>query len=183
LSTPHRGAILVGMMGAGKSTIGRRLAASLRLPFLDTDGEVERRAGVTIKEIFAREGESGFRDRETRVLIDCLNQARRSSAVIATGGGIIMNEANRELLKCAGLPIFYLHATPDVLFARIKNDRKRPLLQDSDPRVTIDRLYALREPLYREVASVVVDVSSRQATAVERIQRALDGPRGTQSEC
>jgi shikimate kinase len=171
------------MMGAGKSTIGRRLAANLRLPFLDTDGEVERRAGVTIKEIFAREGESGFRSRETRVLIDCLNQARLNSAVIATGGGIVMNDANRELLKCAGIPIFYLHATPDVLYARLKNDRKRPLLQDSDPRATIDQLYTLRESLYREVASAVIDVSSRQSTAVERIQLALDGLGGTRSEC
>lgn len=178
-----RSTVLIGMMGAGKSTIGRRLAANLRFSFIDTDSEVERRAGVPIMEIFAREGESGFRRRETKALSDCLNQARVDEIVVSTGGGIVITDANRELLKRCGLPIFYLHATPDVLFARVKNDRKRPLLQDSDPRATVERLYMLREPLYRDVATVVIDVSSRPTSAIERIQCALNGLGDAPSDC
>ncbi|HET7773828.1 MAG TPA: shikimate kinase, partial [Burkholderiaceae bacterium] len=131
--------VLVGMMGAGKTTIGRRLAADLRAQFYDMDAQIELLAGVTIGEIFAREGETGFRLRETRLLDECIDAAQQDPTVLSTGGGIVASAHNREAIRASGLPVVYLHATPSLLYGRLQHDRKRPLLQNEDPRGTIDR--------------------------------------------
>ena len=143
---------LVGMMGAGKTTVGRELAKRLRLRFVDCDHEIEARTGVKIPVIFDIEGEEGFRRRETQELDEL---SRMSGLVIATGGGIVLAEQNRNILRERGT-VIYLDVAPDVLFERTRHDRNRPLLQVSNPKARIRELYAQRAPLYREVADLVV---------------------------
>lgn len=144
--------ILVGPMGAGKSTIGRQLSAKLGRQFFDTDHVIEERTGADIPWIFDVEGEEGFRDRETNVLSDIVAQ---NNAIIATGGGVVMRAENRELLKKSGF-VVYLKASIEQLISRTFKDKKRPLLQVADPEARIRELFLLRDPLYSEVADHVI---------------------------
>lgn len=152
--TLHRGNLfLVGLMGAGKSTLGRQIARRLGMPFLDADVELEQRLGVSIPTIFEIEGEQSFRDRE-EALIDELTQ--RTHIVLATGGGAVTRPRSRENLRDRGT-VVYLHALPDTLYERVRHGRNRPMLKVDDPRARIAALYAERDPLYREVADHVIE--------------------------
>lgn len=141
----RRSIVLVGMMGAGKSTIGRRLAARLRLPFLDADIEIETAASMTIPEIFAAHGEPYFRDGEARVIARLLDNG---PSVIATGGGAVMREETRNRIRDKAISI-WLKADADVIMKRVKRRADRPLLQTEDPAATINRLLEAREPVYQ----------------------------------
>ncbi|TQV72652.1 shikimate kinase AroK [Exilibacterium tricleocarpae] len=154
--------ILVGPMGAGKSTIGRVLAAQLNLPFEDSDRVIETRTGADIPWIFDVEGEQGFRQRESAVLRE-LVQAQ--GLVLATGGGIVMREENRRCLNSGG-QVVYLTASIEQLLERTYKDRKRPLLQVDDPKQKIIELIELRDPLYREVADYIVNTDKRSPKSV-----------------
>jgi shikimate kinase len=166
----HRGNLfLVGMMGAGKTTLGRQLARRLSKRFVDADHELEARLGVPIPTIFEIEGETGFRDRE-EAMIDELSQL--ANIVLATGGGAVMRAQSRARLKANGT-VLYLHAEPETLWQRLRSSRNRPMLRTGgDPRNRLVELYQLRDPLYREVADHVID-SDRDA--VMRFVRWLDG--------
>lgn len=152
-----RNVFLVGPMGAGKSTVGRQLAKALGWQFLDSDSEIEHRTGAAIPWIFDIEGEAGFRRRE-KAVIDDLTRGERM--VLATGGGVVLDPQNREFLQARGV-VVYLKATVDHLVDRTGKDRNRPLLQVPDPRARLTELLTQREPLYREVADVVVDTGGR----------------------
>jgi shikimate kinase len=141
----RRSVVLVGMMGAGKSTIGRRLAARLRLPFLDADIEIEAAASMSIPDIFATHGESYFRDGEARVIARLLDNG---PAVIATGGGAFMREETRNRIRDKAVSI-WLKADADVIMKRVKRRADRPLLQTEDPAATVSRLLEAREPVYQ----------------------------------
>ena len=136
--------VLVGMMGAGKSTIGRRLAARLRLPFVDADSEIEAAAGMTIPEIFEIHGEPHFRDGEARVIARLLESG---PAVLATGGGSFMREETRRRIGDKAVSI-WLKADADIIMRRVKRRADRPLLQTTDPAATVSRLMTEREPIY-----------------------------------
>lgn len=154
---------LVGLMGAGKTTVGRSLARRLGRDFYDSDHEIEQRTGVRIPVIFEIEGESGFRKREVEA-IDRLSQL--ANVVVATGGGAVLDALNRERLKARGL-VVYLHAQPGELAKRLGRDRgSRPLLQGVDPRTRLEELYAVRDPLYREVADVVIDTGRQSVSTL-----------------
>jgi shikimate kinase len=140
-----RSLVLVGMMGAGKSTIGRRLAARLRLPFLDADSEIEAAADMSIPEIFDRHGESHFRDGEARVIARLLEGG---PAVLATGGGAFMREETRKRIGDKAVSI-WLKVDADIIMRRVRRRADRPLLQTSDPEATVGRLIEEREPIYR----------------------------------
>ena len=155
---------LVGLMGAGKSTIGRQLAKSLDCEFIDSDHEIEARTGANIPLIFDVEGETGFRQREKKV-IDDLTQ--REHIVLATGGGVVLDAENRAHLHARGL-VVYLYATVDQLLARTAKDRNRPLLQTANPRARFEELMQVRDPLYREIADLVVDTGRRTVKSAER---------------
>ena len=143
---------LVGPMGAGKTTIGRLLAKQLGRPFVDSDWYIESQTGADIAWIFAKEGEAGFRERETRA-IDELTQ--QSKIVLATGGGAVMAAENRAFLKERGI-VVYLNAPVDVQMARTAKDKSRPLLQQPNPRKILQNLYSARDPLYRQVAHIIM---------------------------
>lgn len=153
---------LVGPMGAGKSTIGRLLAAELRLDFKDTDKEIEERSGVDIPWIFDMEGEDGFRKRETVVLEELTSQ---NDVLLATGGGIVMKDENRRLLTTGGR-VVYLYTSIDEQVRRTDKDKNRPLLQTEDPRAVLAELMEKRDPLYREVADIVFDTDRRSPKSV-----------------
>lgn len=140
-----RSLVLIGMMGAGKSTIGRRLSARLRLPFLDADTEIEAAAGMSIPDIFETHGEPHFRDGEARVIARLLDNG---PAVIATGGGAFMREETRRRIQDKAVSI-WLKADADIIMKRVKRRADRPLLQTADPAATIGRLIAEREPVYQ----------------------------------
>jgi len=146
-------------MGAGKTTLGRQLAAELAKSFHDTDQEIERRTGVTVSLIFEIEGEAGFRAREAQV-VDQLTQL--TNVVVATGGGAVLAPANREHLAQRGL-VIYLHGQPKDLWQRTRYDKSRPLLQNADPLEKLQCLYQQRDPLYREIADIVVDTGRQRA--------------------
>ncbi len=137
--------VLVGMMGAGKSTIGRRLAARLRLPFIDADSEIEAAAGMSIPEIFEAHGEPHFRDSEARVIARLLEGG---AAVLATGGGSFMREETRRRVRDKAVSI-WLKADADVIMRRVRRRADRPLLQTADPEATVTRLISEREPVYQ----------------------------------
>lgn len=169
---PSSNLVLVGPMGAGKSTIGRRLAEHYGLAFHDLDHEIEERTGATVRLIFELEGEAGFRRRETQVLRELLDGGGR---LVATGGGSVLAAENREVLARRGFVVFLAATVPQQL-KRLERDKKRPLLAGSDRRARLEALAAEREPLYREVADLVVpgeDLSV--ANAARRIADALDG--------
>ncbi|HHO68951.1 MAG TPA: shikimate kinase AroK [Gammaproteobacteria bacterium] len=157
---------LIGPMGAGKSTIGRQLARQLGLRFVDSDREIEERTGVDIPLIFELEGEAGFRARE-KAVIDELTA--RPGIVLATGGGAILDPDNRRHLGSRGY-VIYLHTSVDQQLARTERDRNRPLLQTADPRGRLQQLMDEREPLYREIADLVIDTDGcRIRDVVHRI--------------
>ncbi len=162
--TAARSIFLIGPMGAGKSTIGRQLAALLNMDFLDTDHEIERRTGADIPLIFEIEGEAGFRRRESAVIDELTG---KSNIVLATGGGAILSEDNRQALRTRG-SVVYLRAHIDILSERTRRDRGRPLLQTGDPRRKLEEIVRQREPLYLNTAHVIVDTDRRSPQAVAR---------------
>jgi shikimate kinase len=153
---------LVGMMGAGKTTVGRRLARRLDRPFVDADRELEARLGVPIPTIFELEGEAGFRRREAAIIDEL---TRREPIVLATGGGAVLDPANRAALHERGR-VVYLRASVGDLWHRLRRDKVRPLLKAPDPRARIEELVRLRDPLYREVAHLVVDTGRQPVDQV-----------------
>ena len=155
---------LVGPMGAGKSTIGRQLSIRLNMDFHDSDHEIEARTGVDIPLIFELEGEAGFRKRE-RIVIDELT--RLPGIVLATGGGAVLDPANRRHLSSRGR-VIYLHASVNQQLRRTRRDRNRPLLQTGDPRARLEELMAVRDPLYREIADTVIETDGRRVREVVR---------------
>ncbi len=159
-----RNVFLVGMMGAGKTTAGRMLARRLKRAFLDSDHEIERRCGVKVPVIFEIEGEAGFRQREAAVIAEL---TAREDVVLATGGGAVLAEANRRHLAARGT-VIYLHAPPPALYERVRQDRNRPLLATGDPLARLHELYAVRDPLYREIADIVVDTGRQSAQTLAR---------------
>lgn len=154
--------VLVGMMGSGKSTIGRTLAKHLGKAFVDSDEEIQRRTGVTISHIFDIEGEAGFRQREMAAIRDLVG---RSDMVLATGGGAVLAEQNREMLRQNGI-VIYLKAGVHDLWQRTRHDRSRPLLQAVDPRAKLTELHHQRDPLYQEIADIVVQTGRQSAHAL-----------------
>ncbi|CDZ95551.1 MULTISPECIES: shikimate kinase AroK [Pseudomonadaceae] len=149
--------ILVGPMGAGKSTIGRLLAKELRLVFRDSDKEIEQRTGVSIPLIFDVEGEQGFREREHSVIVDL---CRQPGIVLATGGGAVLRQDNRQALREGG-QVIYLCTSVEQQLDRTSRDRNRPLLQTPNPRQVLTELMAVRDPLYREIADIIVETDER----------------------
>lgn len=161
---------LVGMMGSGKSTLGRLLARELARPFVDLDERIEDRAGFSIPEIFARFGEPRFRDLESAALAEL--RADRD-LVVALGGGTPRRESNRAMLRAGGC-VVYLRAQPETLVRRLPHPSSRPLLRRAeDPQQTIQELLAEREPLYEEVADIVIDNEDDLATTLGRLTQAL----------
>ncbi len=173
-STPPDALFLVGMMGAGKTTVGRRLARRLDRPFVDADRELEARLGVPIPTIFELEGEAGFRRREAAIIDEL---TRRAPIVLATGGGAVLDPANRAALHGRGR-VVYLRASVGDLWHRLRRDKVRPLLRAPDPRARIEELVRARDPLYREVAHVVVDTGRQPVDqVVDAILARLGVPR------
>lgn len=150
--------VLVGMMGAGKTSVGRVLAQRLGRPLVDSDAMIEERTGRTVREIWATDGEPAFRAMETAALVDAL--ASPEPAVIAAAGGIVLSERNRQVLADSGVHVVWLSADVDLLVTRVRNGMHRPLLDD-DPEGVLRTMSARREPLYREVADAIVSVGHR----------------------
>lgn len=155
---------LVGLMGAGKTTVGRQLAKQLGKTFIDSDQEIETRTGVRIPVIFEIEGEAGFRKREEFV-IELLTA--QSNIVLGTGGGVVLSENNRKLLKSRGM-VIYLRGNPEQLYERTRHDKNRPLLQTEDPLAKLKTLFLQRDPLYLEVADLVVDTGRQSVSSLTR---------------
>ncbi len=156
--------VLVGPMGVGKTTIGRRLASVLDKTFVDSDREIEKRTGVDISLIFEIEGEAGFRSRESKI-VDELTQ--RPGIVLATGGGAVLDPENRQRFRQRGF-VIYLHASINHLLQRTAHDKKRPLLQTQDPRNRLQGILAEREPLYNEIADLKIETGGRNIRKVVR---------------
>jgi shikimate kinase len=165
----RRSVVLVGMMGAGKSSIGRRLASRLAVPFVDADAEIERAAGMTIAEIFSGHGEPYFRAGEARVIARLLDSGPQ---VLATGGGAFMNADTRNAIRAKGISV-WLRATLDVLNRRIKRRGDRPLLKTADPGETLRRLIEERYPIYSEADLTVESREVPHETIVEEIVAGL----------
>jgi shikimate kinase len=171
---------LVGMMGAGKTSVGKLLARHLGKTFHDSDQVIETRTGVKIPLIFELEGESGFRAREVAVIEEL---TALKDSVLATGGGVVLNAHNRELLKARGT-VVYLRASVNELWSRTRHDRNRPLLQTTDPYARLCELHAERDLLYREVADVTVETGAQSLKSLvakleqrlERLQRSMPPP-------
>ncbi|MDO9212491.1 MAG: shikimate kinase AroK [Methylococcales bacterium] len=153
---------LVGLMGAGKTTIGRQLARTLKLPFYDSDKAIEESTGVDIPTIFEFEGEEGFRDREQKMIQQL---TKMDGIVLATGGGAILREENRQLLKENGF-IVYLQCSVDRILERTRRDTQRPLLNTAEPRERIETLFSQREPLYLACADYKIDTGILQSKVV-----------------
>jgi shikimate kinase len=167
-----RNVFLVGLMGAGKTTVGRMLARRLGKQFYDADHEIERRTGVRIAVIFEIEGEAGFRAREAQMMeqLTALNDV-----VMATGGGAVLAAANRARLAERGF-VIYLHGQPRDLYHRTRHDKSRPLLQTGNPLAKLEELHRIRDPLYREVADLVVDTGRQSVSTLvsQLLQRLPD---------
>lgn len=154
---PHtQNIILVGPMGSGKTTIGRQLAKQLNMSFFDSDHEIEAKTGANIPLIFELEGEQGFRKRETAML-DELSQ--KNNTILATGGGAVLTLENRKMLRQRGI-VIYLSATLEQLWERTRLDKNRPLLQTENPRKKIETLLEQRDPLYKEIADIIIDTGT-----------------------
>lgn len=151
--SPQRNIFLVGLMGAGKSSVGRQLARQLGYDFIDSDHVIEQRTGASIPLIFDIEGEEGFRQREEQAIDEL---TRLNPVVLATGGGAVLRETNRRHLHERGT-VIYLAATVEQLFERTRRDRNRPLLQTGDPRGRLAQLLEVRDPLYRGIAHLVIE--------------------------
>jgi len=167
----RRSVVLVGMMGAGKSTIGRRLSVRLGLPFLDADAEIEAAAGMSIPDIFESRGEADFRDGEARVIARLLDSG---PAVIATGGGAVMRQETRDRIHDKAVSI-WLKVDSDVIMRRVKRRSDRPLLQTADPEATVERLIREREPVYRQADATVWSRDVPHEKIVEECIGALYG--------
>ena len=167
---PSKTLVIVGMMGAGKSSVGRKLAARLALPFVDADAEIETAAGCSIEEIFDRFGEAEFRKGERRVIHRLLSG---SPAVLATGGGAFMDVETRTLIKEKGISI-WLKANIELLLARTARKNNRPLLKKGDPRQTLERLLTEREPLYAEADVTVISDERPTDDTVDLVLSALN---------
>ncbi len=156
--------VLIGPMGAGKTAIGRELARELKLEFLDADQELERRTGADIPLIFEKEGEAGFRRRESELIQEL---TRREGLVLATGGGAVLDPANREALRSRGF-VIYLKASIRAQAERTGNNRNRPLLQSGDREARLQQLYSVRAPLYEELAALTVETDSGHVRQIAR---------------
>ncbi|MDE3020542.1 MAG: shikimate kinase [Pseudomonadota bacterium] len=162
---------LIGLMGAGKTTIGRQLARTRNLTFLDSDQEIEHRTGVTIPLIFELEGEEGFRNREIEVIEEL---TRGDNKVIATGGGTVLNEKNRKILATRGI-IIYLRASAEELWERTRYDKHRPLLLTEDPLAKLKQLECQRKLLYESLADIIIDTGKRNLyNLVQQIGQSVD---------
>jgi shikimate kinase len=162
--------ILVGLMGAGKSTIGRNLAKQLNKDFYDSDRVIEDRTGVDIATIFEIEGEQGFRDREEQVIKEL---CQSKNIVLATGGGSILREENRKNMKKYG-HVVYLCTSAELLYSRIRYDKSRPLMQNKNPLETLKKLLREREPFYKEVADTIIVTGKQKAgVIVKRVEEAI----------
>lgn len=159
---PAKGVVLIGPMGCGKTTVGRQLARTTGLSFVDSDHEIEVRTGVDIAYIFEREGEAGFRQREAQVIAELV---ARSGCVLATGGGAILNAESRRLLMAYGF-VVYLHASVEQQLQRTARSCNRPLLNGVDRAATLARLLEERDPLYRGIADLVIETGKRPARTV-----------------
>ena len=153
---------LIGLPGSGKSTAGKSLGARLTLPVFDSDTVLERRLGISIREFFELEGEAKFRELEQRALVDLIGQ---SSGIVSTGGGVVLEPENRKILHRSTRSV-YLHSTPAQLFKRLRRDQSRPLLQCDDPLKKLEDLYVERDPLYREVAHLVVQTGEQSISSL-----------------
>jgi shikimate kinase len=163
---------LVGLMGSGKTSVGKCLARLLNKSFFDSDHEIERATGVRVAVIFEIEGEAGFRAREHRMIAELV---ARENILLATGGGAVLSKENRELLRQHGL-VIYLRAPIKSLLKRTQRDRSRPLLQVADPAAKLSALYEQRDPLYCEVAHLVVDTGNQSVRALAgQIEAKLKG--------
>ena len=170
MDSTERNIYLVGPMGSGKTSIGQRLARLLDLEFLDCDHELEAQTGASVSLIFDIEGEEGFRCRETRLLREL---TARCGVLVATGGGVILKEENRELLRKSGL-VVYLQTPVSKQLRRLKRDRTRPLLQTDNRREKLTRLAEHRNPLYKEVADIVFPAQNRSLdSAAEELARVI----------
>ena len=158
-----RNIILIGYMGCGKTTLGKKLSYKERVALLDTDKMIEKKQDMTISEIFAMQGEEAFRQMET----DCLKEIAGylDRYIISVGGGLPLREENRKLLKKLGC-VIYLRAKPDTIYGRLKNDVTRPLLQGTDPEKKIREMLLVRGPVYEQAADAVVDVDEKGYEAI-----------------
>jgi shikimate kinase len=170
MATINDNIFFVGLMGAGKTTIGKLLAKKLKKTFYDTDHEIEKKLGVKVSVIFELEGEEGFRKRETQMIDELTN---KKDIILATGGGAVLSEKNRRLLKERG-KVIYLNAKPQHLAKRMAFDKDRPLLQQGNMLDTLNNLYQERHPLYLDVSSFVVDTGQQKTqTIINKIEALL----------
>ena len=160
---------LIGLMGSGKTTIGKLLSKKLDKLFFDSDQVIEERLGVKVPLIFEYEGESGFRERESNVLKDLV---AKKNIILATGGGVILSSKNRELLSSNGV-VIYLKADYENLAKRMKNDKSRPLLQGTEIIPTLKKLFKIRDPLYSSIADYEVNTKNKKAYQIEKEIRTL----------
>jgi len=167
----HSNLILIGPMGAGKSSVGKRLAKKLNRKFYDCDKVLEDRTGVAISTIFELEGEDGFRQRETKILEELL---QLENYVIATGGGAVLSDANIHLISSHGITV-YLKASVNSQIKRTRHDKKRPLLQTQDRHATLEKLAKQRNPIYEQLADITIDTDNQSISAsIEEITSKLN---------
>lgn len=169
----RRNVVLVGLMGAGKTSVGKRLARRLGLPFVDADDEIVKAAGCSIADIFRKFGEQAFRDGERKVIARILDDGPQ---VLATGGGAFMDEATRETIRATGISV-WLSADLETLYQRTRRRNVRPLLQNDDPKGTLERLMALRNPVYATADITIHTDQEHPDATVERIVAALEALR------
>jgi shikimate kinase len=163
--SPNTNVVLIGLMGAGKTTIGAALAKRLGKEFVDSDHVLEEHCGVSVATIFEVEGEQHFRDRETATLREL---SSKTNMVLSTGGGAVLRPENREILRETGV-VVYLHAPPEVSYQRLRRSRDRPLLKTDDPLARLQTLYRDRDPLYRETAHCIVESDREHCSQVVHV--------------